>query len=94
MSTTITLEDGVVDYPISKGMALGGIWQYKPNPNGPVITAQQDALNISRGPISAYNQWTMLSINHQLQAQGGICVACNLRLDTVSVSEYLIHTSV
>ncbi|KAL2169382.1 hypothetical protein VTG60DRAFT_6088 [Thermothelomyces hinnuleus] len=85
MSSPITLEDGVVDYPICPGMALEeGIWQYKRDAKGPVITPLQDALSITRGSVDGYNQWTYLSIDHNLRAQGGTCVACDLKLDRVS----------
>ncbi|KAI9733134.1 MAG: hypothetical protein M1834_003681 [Cirrosporium novae-zelandiae] len=80
---SILLENGVADYPISKDMSLTGIWNYIPNSKGPVIAAKQDALDISRSQPGAYNQWTMLSIQHQLQAQGGAVMVFDIKYDSI-----------
>ncbi|KAL2134162.1 hypothetical protein VTI74DRAFT_861 [Chaetomium olivicolor] len=71
-------------------MALAGTWQYRPNANEPLITALRDTPSITRGNISACNQWTYLSINQVLQTRGGICVTCNLKLGQVSIVDKIV----
>lgn len=93
MTSASTLQDGVVDYPITAGMALGGVWQYSPNTTGPIITTKQDKLSISRGPINASNQWTYLSIKHDLKAQGGTSIGFKLKLDNIGVSKTYMSLS-
>lgn len=77
---------GVSDFPISKDMPLTGVWNHEPNANGPVITAIQGALDISRAPVKAANQYTSLSIQHQLQVQGGTIITFKVKYDFIHVS--------
>lgn len=76
---------GVAEFPISDDMPLRGVWKHEPNSNGPVITAKQGGLNISRSPINAANQYTYLSIQQQLQAQGGTIITFKMKYDFILV---------
>ena len=82
----VTLEDGVVDYPLSKDMPLTGVWKYVPNSSGPVIRTKEDALDISRGSGSLDNQWSYLSIEHPLIAAGGSIIMFKIKYDVLQVS--------
>lgn len=85
MAATIT-KDGVIDYPIADGMDLVNIWNYTPNANGPKIVAKTGYLDISRGPSSAANQWTMFAIAHNVSIAGGCAIQFEVKYDSISVS--------
>ncbi|KAJ3556334.1 hypothetical protein NM688_g2085 [Phlebia brevispora] len=83
MAATIT-KDGVIDYPIADGMDLVNVWNYTPNANGPKIVAKTGYLDISRGPSSAANQWTMFSIAHNVSITGGCAIQFEVKYDLIS----------
>jgi hypothetical protein len=78
-------KEGVVSFSITDGMPLTGIYQYVPNPNGPVITAKQGYLEVSRSPQSVANQWTFFSIDvpKPVTAAGGLIFQFDVSYATV-----------
>lgn len=77
--SSVTLENGVVDYPFSEGMSLEGDWNHVPNSNGPAIRAVRNALDISRGPGVADNQVTKLSLERPLTATSGTVITFKVK---------------
>ena len=71
---------------------LEGIWDHVSNRDGPCIIAKQNAFNISRDELNAFNQWTMLSIQQEYVPHGGIVIAFKVKFDFVRVSLQLILT--
>ena len=80
-------DDGVVGFSITSGMPLTGVYNYVPNPNGPVITARQGYLDVSRSPTTVQKQSTEFSINvpRPVSADGGLIIQFDISYATVQV---------
>jgi hypothetical protein len=66
-------------------MALTSPWIYQPNVNGPVITAKQGRLIISRDPKTVTNQSTMLSIQAPESVEGGVILQFDIGYSVIQV---------
>jgi hypothetical protein len=78
-------KDGVVAFSITQGMPLTGIYDYKPNPNGPVITPRNGFFEVSRTPKSESNQWTMFSIKVPKPVANGCIFQFNVSYSGIKV---------
>ena len=87
-STSFTMsypKDGVVPFSVTDGMPLTGVYNYTPNPDGPVVTPKNGYFEITRAPKTAANQATMFSITTSKPVAGGCVFQFNVRYNTIQV---------
>jgi hypothetical protein len=80
-------DDGVVSFSITTGMPLIGVYNYVPNPYGPVISARQGYLDVSRQPTTLAKQSTEFSIAvpRPVSSDGGLIIDFSISYSTVKV---------
>jgi hypothetical protein len=76
-------KDGVVPFSVTEGMPLTGVYNYQPNPDGPVVTPKNGYFEITRAPKTAANQVTMFSITTSKPVAGGCIFQFNVRYSTI-----------
>jgi hypothetical protein len=78
-------KDGVVAFSITEGMPLTGVYDYQPNPDGPVITPKNGYLDVSRAPKSVANQWTKFGIKVPKPVATGLIHQFNISFSKIEV---------
>ena len=78
-------KDGVVAFSVTEGMPLTGVYEYQPNPNGPVITPKKGYFDVSRSAKTVSNQWTMFQIKVPKPVASGCILQFNISYSTIQV---------
>ncbi|RIA98827.1 hypothetical protein C1645_812318 [Glomus cerebriforme] len=71
MANVEVKKDGIIDYPLYEGQSLGGIWNIRRDPQGPIVTPKNGYLDFSIDNLQIAHQYTYITINTPLPTKGG-----------------------